>query len=194
MVDQEIEILKILNKNNNEQIKANNNDLNFFPYLKTYNYIEAKLIFKKLILIMENLHSKGIIIHRDIKPENILLFKGNPIIMDFGFAYLTNINNLNDYCDSPGYMAPEIKLEKQHNNKVSIWSLGKTFHYRLFGQSYDPKDKNFNMFYNINLPSNDVKFLKPLYPKEISIISKYATDLLDKILTINPKDRQTCTE
>lgn len=94
------------------------------------------------------LHSRkpDYIIHRDLKPQNIILTKSNkPKITDFGLSRLLKnkciianyhkmIQKNEDLSQNVGsyrYMAPEIRLNKNYNYKIDIWSLGIIF-YELF--------------------------------------------------------------
>lgn len=67
--------------------------------------------------------------HRDIKPENLML-KSNNItdicLADFGLADYLNQSGkyLFQRCGSPGYVAPEILMQKEYDLKVDIFSVG----------------------------------------------------------------------
>jgi calcium-dependent protein kinase len=73
------------------------------------------------------MHAKQII-HRDIKLENVLLESKNNIrqakITDFGFS--TKCEDLNFFKDygTPGFIAPEILLDKDYGCKADIFSAG----------------------------------------------------------------------
>jgi len=75
------------------------------------------------------LHKKNIA-HRDLKPENILLVhkeldKFDVKIADFGFAAQFNPKiGFDKKMGSAMYMAPELVLRKNYNEKVDIWSIG----------------------------------------------------------------------
>lgn len=66
--------------------------------------------------------------HRDIKSENILLNKHlNLKIIDFGFSLVVSQSNrnINSYCGTPTYMAPEVVSKIPHNPQLSDrWSMG----------------------------------------------------------------------
>lgn len=75
------------------------------------------------------------ITHRDIKSENILLNKHLSLkIIDFGFSLVGNFysdlvpqinKNINSYCGTPTYMAPEVVSKTPHNPQLADrWSLG----------------------------------------------------------------------
>jgi len=65
------------------------------------------------------------VIHRDIKPENILLdHNGNLKLADFGWAVHTPLHRRTTVCGTLDYLAPEIVMGEQHDEKVDNWSLG----------------------------------------------------------------------
>jgi eukaryotic-like serine/threonine-protein kinase len=70
-------------------------------------------------------HRVGVI-HRDIKPSNILLPNGNvdqAKIADFGIAQFTQFVVIRG--GTPGYMAPELHLERSHiDARADVYSLG----------------------------------------------------------------------
>lgn len=63
------------------------------------------------------------IIHRDIKPENILYLKGRLKLADFGWSNLKDTVRTT-FCGTAEYLAPEMLLEKGHNEKLDVWTLG----------------------------------------------------------------------
>ena len=86
--------------------------------------IHAKLLFKKIAEIVQNLHNNGVY-HRDIKTENILLDeKFNLFISDFGFSTTEKVSSkkVGTYC----YAAPEIFISACNCQKVDIFALGVT--------------------------------------------------------------------
>jgi len=64
--------------------------------------------------------------HRDIKPENLVLDdKGYCYLTDFGIAKVYNKDKtIIDSSGTPGYMAPEVITNKNHDLSVDYFALG----------------------------------------------------------------------
>jgi serine/threonine protein kinase len=72
---------------------------------------------------LHNLPPNGIV-HRDIKPENILLVSRYPFRIkytDFGVA--GDSADLQTFCGTEIYSAPEIWTSSNHSPALDIWSL-----------------------------------------------------------------------
>jgi serine/threonine protein kinase len=89
---------------------------------------------------LNHIHSKNLI-HRDIKAENILLIsdhtKKEPYgyitkICDLGFCREDD-DNVNTFCGTTSYMAPEIFKKNVYCKKVDIWAVGVLMYKMLFG-------------------------------------------------------------
>ena len=147
------------------------------------------------------------IIHRDLKPQNILInpftamteeypvleehsvdfqdqsiaFKYMPLvkIADFGFAAIRVEDMADTVCGSPLYMAPEILKYESYDYKVDLWSLGIILFECYTGQvPY--------------MATNHLELLKIMNKQpvlDMDAIPKGMKQVVDKLLTMNPRER-----
>uniref|UniRef100_A0A6B2L3E5 non-specific serine/threonine protein kinase n=1 Tax=Arcella intermedia TaxID=1963864 RepID=A0A6B2L3E5_9EUKA len=109
-----------------------------FDYIvqkKAIPEMEAVSVIAQVLKAIQYMHSVGIA-HRDLKPEN-LLFKEKDFkvikIADFGESKKFSGKNLNTYCGTPDYMAPEIIKGDPYGPEVDIWSIGAITYVMLGG-------------------------------------------------------------
>lgn len=97
------------------------------------------------------MHNKGVC-HRDIKLENLLLdINFNLQVTDFGFStYLNPEGKLFDCKGTPGYMAPELFLNKGYDGtKTDVFALGIVLFALLLGRPpFHIADPNNDEFYS----------------------------------------------
>jgi serine/threonine protein kinase len=96
---------------------------------------KSQIILRQVLHGIKYFHSKGIV-HRDLKTENIMVIghdTGNindlrVKLIDFGMSKFTKDDtktiNLNTFCGTLDFMAPEVISGKGYNNKCDLWSIG----------------------------------------------------------------------
>ncbi|OBA26398.1 Pkinase-domain-containing protein [Hanseniaspora valbyensis NRRL Y-1626] len=144
---------------------------------------EAIRFFRQIIIGISYCHALGIA-HRDLKPENLLLDHNSNIkIADFGMAALeTKDKLLETSCGSPHYASPEIVSGMPYQGFESdVWSCGVILYALLTGVL--PFDEENGDIRKILLKVQTGKFYMP------QNISLEAQDLLQQILTVDPKKR-----
>ena len=149
---------------------------------------------KEILYIMEGLNQplkfliKNDNIHRDIKPDNILIKYNDsskttfvPKIADYGLAKKLKNGMATTCLGTPGYMAPEIILNKPYNNKSDLFSIGVMI-YKLYFY-YSP-------FPSLSENPSEEEIIKVYCrKKEKDCEDKVLDDLINRLLEYDPKKR-----
>ena len=95
---------------------------------------QLKFIAGCVLVGLNYIHEKQII-HKDIKPENLVFdSRGYIHITDFGISKIYHPDNGKENSGTPGYMAPEVLFNKDHNFNVDYFSLGVILYELLMGR------------------------------------------------------------
>jgi eukaryotic-like serine/threonine-protein kinase len=95
-------------------------------------------VLAQVCLTLEFSHSRGII-HRDIKPENVMVGGfGEVYLLDWGIATMRDAESEppDDSCPivgTPAYMAPEMVIGAEVDERTDVYLLGATLHEILTG-------------------------------------------------------------
>ena len=166
---------------------ANGSLYQYIQKKKGMSESEAFYYFIQVASAIQFLHSNGYA-HRDIKPENILIDEnGNIKLCDFGWCVNVSKGERITFCGTYEYMAPEMINDEFYDMGIDIWSLGVLLYEMIHGYSpfrahycvKDAKSAMTEIFMNIK--SNNYTINKN--------ISEECIDLIDKLLTIDPKKR-----
>ncbi len=122
-----------------------------FSLLKAENNFsieQSQFYLGQIIFALDYLHSKKII-YRNLKPENVLINQN-------GYIKLTDfelVKNLEDrtytLCGTPGYMAPEIILNRGYGYGVDWWAMGVLLYEMICGVDPFTDDSPMKIFENI---------------------------------------------
>ena len=95
---------------------------------------QLKFIAGCVLLGLNYIHENKII-HKDIKPENLVYdSEGYIHITDFGISKIYHPDNGKENSGTPGYMAPEVLFNKDHDFCVDFFSLGVCLYELLMGK------------------------------------------------------------
>ncbi|KAH7571849.1 hypothetical protein ACOSP7_014723 [Xanthoceras sorbifolium] len=94
----------------------------------------AAMYMKQLLSAIAHCHRNGVV-HRDVKPENVFLDSRNIVKLgDFGSAdWLVEEGTTTGVVGTPYYVAPEVVMGKEYNEKVDVWSAGVVLYTMLAG-------------------------------------------------------------
>ncbi|CAD8190803.1 unnamed protein product [Paramecium octaurelia] len=171
-------------------------------------FLTVKVIFRQIVEAIKYMHSRGYM-HRDLKPSNILLKRPMPlkqfsliaqadpniVVSDFGVSSEIKVEmDVGRYCGSPGFMAPEVMLCENnqtvtYNEKCDIFSLGCIL-YRLITNKplFNGQNSMAMKQQNLECHFDWIQIQEELYQ------NKTLTNLLSKLLSIDPKQRPSCEE
>ena len=161
---------------------AENGDL--LDYINARGHLHeavAQRFFIDFTKAMISCHGAGIV-HRDLKCENLLLDRNYRIkVSDFGFATKVNGQNLETYCGSYAYAAPEVILGTPYDGEKSdIWSMGVILYAMVVGR--------------LPFKDTDVKTLLSEIGRNLTFpaqVTEECRSLIRSTLTFNQHDRPT---
>eukprot|EP00891_Asterochloris_glomerata_P002182 jgi/Astpho2/2182/e_gw1.00040.212.1_t len=161
-----------------------------FSLLRNMGALEeevARLYVAEAVLALEYCHTQGII-HRDMKPDNLLISStGHVKLTDFGLSCVGPVrasrHERRRAVGTPDYLAPELLLGTGHGHEVDWWSLGAILYEFVTGVPPFNADTPEEIFDNIL----DRNLTWPA--DEDCEVSEECKDLVDKLLTLNPRER-----
>jgi len=146
---------------------------------------ESIYLIKQLLGGLVYLHKQGVM-HRDIKPGNMLIDKKKQQLSLIGFG-LSSIEQLQDrgadtkaYSGTKSYMAPELLVGDESDQRADIYSAGVTL-YRMitghlpYGSVVAAADTNFNSFTSAE--------------HYIADVPEWLLDVMEKACAVNFEDR-----
>ena len=161
-------------------------DLRYYLSKKTkFNESQIKFIISNLILSLKYIHNNNVI-HRDIKPENLVYDdRGYMHLTDFGIARkIKNGKNILDKSGTPGYISPEVLLNKPQNFCSDFFSVG-VICYELLLNKKPFKGKNKKEVAE-NILYKNIKLTKKDIPESFSLL---IGNFINKLLKRNHRER-----
>ena len=161
-------------------------DLRYYLSRKIiFNESQIKFIISNLLLSLKYIHNNNIL-HRDIKPENLVFDdRGYLHLTDFGISRkIKNGKNIYDKSGTPGYISPEVLLNKPQNFASDFFSVGVICYELLFNKK-PFKGKNKKEVAE-KILYKDIRLTKKDIPENYSLI---IGDFINKLLKRNYRER-----
>ncbi len=150
-----------------------------------FNTDQAINIISQLLKALQYAHQHGVW-HRDVKPSNILLVTDGLIkITDFGIARVESLNmaQTDSIMGTPGFIAPEMYLGEEFDQRVDLFAAGVVFYHLLAGVAPfvgTPEKIMFKCCYETPLPVSVVARQGSLRPFDA---------VVEKALARRPEER-----
>jgi serine/threonine protein kinase len=110
-------------------------------------------------------------------------------IIDFGFAKkVYSSNGLKTFIGTPGYVAPCILESTGYGTQADIWSMGVIVYCMLCGYLPFQDPNRDKLFCKIRKGSYEY------HEKKWKDVSPEAKSFIDRLLTVNPRERSTASE
>ncbi|WP_067481526.1 protein kinase domain-containing protein [Actinomadura hibisca] len=124
-------------------------------------------------------------VHRDINPGNVMLVAGEPIVIDFGIAYLTGADRLTrGPIGTPGYVAPEALEDAQVGPPADVFAWAATVAYAATGRRA----------YEATSPAAYVRHVLDGVPPDLDGIEGDLREVLEEALQRDPGARPSAAE
>ena len=161
-------------------------DLRYYMTTKmVFNECQIKFMIANLLLSLRYIHSNNIL-HRDIKPSNLVFDdKGYLHLTDFSISHKIRAGKpILSKSGTPGYISPEVLLNKPQNFCSDFFSVGVICYELLMGkQPFKGKNKKKIaekiLYKNIKLTKKDI-------PENYNIM---IGDFINKLLKRNARER-----
>lgn len=179
----------------------------------TYGYLKS--LAKQLLEGLSHIHHKQII-HRDIKPLNLLVNKKEGVlkIADFGLAKPCQLPNssLTLEVQTLWYKAPELLLgDENYDSSIDCWAAGAVIAEMILGKPLFNETSEvaqlFKIFEMLGTPTEGhyltgLPLFRRTFPRfkhsklrhVFASCEKSLVDLLEGLLTLNPKMRLSAAE
>ncbi|VDM08898.1 unnamed protein product [Wuchereria bancrofti] len=158
-----------------------------------YSEADASHCIQQILESIAYCHLNNVV-HRDLKPENLLLAskaKGAAVkLADFGLAIEVqgDTEAWFGFAGTPGYLSPEVLKKDPYGKPVDIWACGVILYILLVGYPPFWDEDQHRLYAQIKAGAYD-------YPSpEWDTVTPEAKNLIDNMLTVNPKKRITAEQ
>uniref|UniRef100_A0A913HH37 Calcium/calmodulin-dependent protein kinase type II n=1 Tax=Strongyloides stercoralis TaxID=6248 RepID=A0A913HH37_STRER len=158
-----------------------------------YSEADASHCIQQILESIAYCHNNNVV-HRDLKPENLLLAskaKGAAVkLADFGLAIEVQGDQEAwfGFAGTPGYLSPEVLKKDPYGKPVDIWACGVILYILLVGYPPFWDEDQHRLYAQIKAGAYD-------YPSpEWDTVTPEAKNLIDNMLTVNPKKRITADQ